>query len=209
MTEKRQSQRRQFNMVDNAGNDEESPDQQKLRLTTLWSSWQIGANIIWAYVGILAVDLGATGLEQSMVSGVNTLGNASLQSVWGNLADRFGRRPFLFLGLLAIGMTAAFMPLAPNSLSLIILLLVPTVIGSAAIPAWNGILGDLTTASSRGRFIGAIQVIGTIVSAVVLIIVGYYTINISIVFLAPHQLPFIVGAASIFIAIICTLSLHE
>jgi MFS family permease len=196
-------------MVESESKDQGSPDQQKVRLATIWSSWQISANLLSAYLGILAVDLGATGLEQSMVSGVQTLGNASLQSVWGNLADRFGRRPFLFLGLLAIGMTAAFMPFAPNAITLIILLLVPTVIGSAAIPAWNGILGDLTTIKARGRFIGTIQVIGTIASAVALIVVGYFAINIGIITFAEHQLPFLVAAASIFIAIICVLCLRE
>ena len=57
------------------------PDQQRVRLAALWSTWQIGANLLWAYTGAFAVDLGATGIEQSTVTGVQTLGNSSLQWV--------------------------------------------------------------------------------------------------------------------------------
>ena len=124
-----------MNLTDDQPHEEEPLNQQPVRVASLWSSWQVGANLLWAYTGALAVDLSASGIQQSTVTGVQTLGNASMQWAWGSLADRFGRRPFLFLGLLAIGMTAALVPFAQNAWQLILLLLVPTIIGSAAIPA--------------------------------------------------------------------------
>jgi MFS family permease len=184
-------------------------DQQRVRVATLWSSWQIGANLLWAYTGALAVDLGATGVQQSMVTGVQTLGNSSMQWAWGSLTDRFGRRPLLFLGLLAIGITAALIPLAQNAVQLIALLLVPTIIGSASIPAWNGLLGDLTTMKGRGRFVGLITAIGTIASAIALVIVGYFATNLGLIGITQYQVPMYVGAISIGIALICVLVLVE
>jgi len=184
-------------------------DQQRVRVASLWSSWQIGANLLWAYTGALAVDLGATGVQQSMVTGVQTLGNSSMQWVWGSLSDRFGRRPLLLLGLLAIGITAALIPLAHNAVQLIALLLVPTIIGSASIPAWNGLLGDLTTMKGRGRFVGLITAIGTIASAIALVIVGYFATNLGLAGITQYQVPMYVGAISIGIALICVLVLVE
>ena len=184
-------------------------DQQRVRVATLWSSWQIGANLLWAYTGALAVDLGATGVQQSMVTGVQTLGNSSMQWAWGSLTDRFGRRPLLLLGLLAIGITAALIPLAQNAVQLIALLLVPTIIGSASIPAWNGLLGDLTTMKGRGRFVGLITAIGTIASAIALVLVGYFATNLGLTGITQYQVPMYVGAISIGIALICVLVLVE
>ena len=167
-------------MEDNQPGTSKHPKQQRVRLAALWSAWQIGGNLVWSSTGVLADTLGATGVEQSLVTGTRTLGNASLQGVWGSLSDRFGRRPFLLIGLLAVGMTAALMPLATTAFELILLLLVPTIVGSAAIPAWNGLLGDITSLERRGRFIGLITAIGTVASAVALFIVRYYTVSLGL-----------------------------
>jgi MFS family permease len=188
---------------------EEPRNQQPVRVASLWSSWQIGANLLWAYTGALAVDLGATGIQQSTVTGVQTLGNASMQWAWGSLTDRFGRRPFLALGLLAIGMTAALIPFAQTAWQLILLLLVPTIIGSAAIPAWNGLLGDITTMKGRGRFVGIITAFGTIASAIALVIVGFFAVTIGLTGLAQYQVPMYLAAIASGIAVICVLVLKE
>jgi MFS family permease len=196
-------------LTEDPATEKEPLSQQRIRVATLWSSWQVGANLLWAYTGALAVDLGATGVQQSTVTGVQTLGNASMQWAWGSLTDRFGRRPFLFLGLLAIGMTAALVPFATTAWQLILLLLVPTIIGSASIPAWNGLLGDLTTMAGRGRFVGIITAIGTMASAVSLVIVGFFAVSIGLVGLAQYQIPMYTAAISMAIAVICVLALSE
>jgi MFS family permease len=196
-------------LTDDKPQKKEPPNQQPIRISTMWSSWQIGANLLWAYTGALAVDLGATGIQQSTVTGVQTLGNASMQWAWGSLTDRFGRRPFLFIGLLAIGMTAALVPFAQTAWQLILLLLVPTIIGSAAIPAWNGLLGDITTMKGRGRFVGIVTAIGTIASAIALVIVGFFAVSIGLTGLAQYQVPMYLAALALGIAVICVLVLKE
>ena len=198
-----------MNLTDDQPEKEEPLNQQSLRVVTLWSSWQVGANLLWAYTGALAVDLGATGVQQSTVTGVQTLGNASMQWAWGSLSDRFGRRPFLFLGLLAIGMTAALIPFALTAWQLILLLLVPTIIGSAAIPAWNGLLGDITTMEGRGRFVGVITAIGTIASAISLVIVGFIAVSVGLTGLTQYQIPMYTAAVVMTISVICVLVLTE
>ena len=187
----------------------EPSNQQKVRLAALWSSWQIGANLVWSCTGVLADTLGATGIEQSLVTGTRTLGNAALQGVWGSLSDRFGRRPFLFLGLAAVGMTAALMPLATTAFELILLLLVPTIVGSAAIPAWNGLLGDITTLEKRGRFIGVITAIGTVASAIALFLVGYYTVSLGFTGARQYDIPLYSSAVITIIALVCVLCIRE
>jgi DHA1 family multidrug resistance protein-like MFS transporter len=196
-------------MPDDQPPQEEPLNQQPKRVATLWSSWQVGANLLWAYTGALAVDLGATGTQQSMVTGVQTLGNSSMQWLWGSLTDRLGRRPLLFLGLLAVGITAALIPLAQNAVQLILLLLVPTIVGSAAIPAWNGLLGDITRMEGRGRFVGIITAIGTIASAIALIFVGYLATSIGLSGIAEYQVPMYGSALAIGVALVCVLILKE
>jgi MFS family permease len=198
-----------MNLSDDQPEKEEPLNQQSIRVASLWSSWQIGANLLWAYTGALAVDLGATGVQQSTVTGVQTLGNASMQWAWGSLSDRFGRRPFLFLGLLAIGMTAALIPFAFTAWQLILLLLVPTIIGSSAIPAWNGLLGDITTLEGRGRFVGIITAIGTIASAISLVIVGFIAVSFGLTGLTQYQIPMYTAAVGMAISVICVLVLTE
>jgi DHA1 family multidrug resistance protein-like MFS transporter len=188
---------------------EDPANQQPIRIATLWSSWQIGYNLVWAYTGALAVDLGATGIQQSMVTGVQTFGNSSMQWAWGSLSDRFGRRPFLLLGLLAVGITAALIPLAQTAWQLILLLLVPTVVGSAAIPAWNGLLGDITTMQGRGRFVGIITAIGTISAAISLVVIGYFATSIGLSGIAEYQVPMYVAAISLTLSAICLLVMIE
>jgi len=187
----------------------ESPVQPKGRLAGLWSTWQISAVLVTTYVGVLAVDLGANGVEQSLVTGVQTVGNASLQGVWGSLSDRFGRRPLMLLGLVAVGMTAALVPLAQTAFQLILVMLVPTIVGSAAIPAWNGLLGDLTTMHIRGRFVGLITAIGTVASSTALVIAGYTAVNLGLTGTAAYHVPLYVSAVVMIIAVVCVLSLHE
>ncbi len=196
-------------MKGNQPDSTEPSNQQRVRLAALWSSWQIGGNLVWSCTGVLAATLGATGIEQSLVTGTRTLGNASLQGLWGSLSDRFGRRPFLFIGLLAVGMTAALMPLARTALELILLLLVPTIVGSAAIPAWNGLLGDITTLERRGRFIGVITAIGTVASAVALFVVGYYTVSLGLTGASQYYIPLYTSAVITIIALVCVLCLRE
>jgi DHA1 family multidrug resistance protein-like MFS transporter len=165
--------------------------------------------LVTTYVGVLAVDLGANGVEQSLVTGVQTVGNASLQGVWGSLSDRFGRRPFMFLGLVAVGMTAALVPLAQTAFQLILVMLVPTIVGSAAIPAWNGLLGDLTTMHIRGRFVGLITAIGTVASATALVIVGYAAVSLGLTGTAAYHVPLYASAVVMVIATVCVLCLRE
>ncbi len=196
-------------MTDTPLHEVASQNQQRKRVATLWASWQIGAQTLWAYTGALAVDLGATGTQQSMVTGVQTLGNASMQWAWGSLSDRFGRRPFLFLGLLAVGITAALIPFASTAWGLILLLLVPTIVGSASIPAWNGLLGDITTMVGRGRFVGIITAIGTLLSAMALVVIGFVATTLGLGGIAEYQVPMYVSAASLAVAVICVLVLTE
>jgi MFS family permease len=184
-------------------------NQQPIRVSSLWATWQIGANLVWAYTGSLAVDLGATGIQQSTVTAVQTIGNASLQWAWGSLSDRFGRRPFLFLGLLAVGITAALIPFAQTAWQLILLLLVPTIIGSAAIPAWNGLLGDITTLKGRGRFVGLITAIGTVASAVALVVIGFLATSIGLSGIAEYQVPMYTAAVSLGVSVVVVLVLTE
>lgn len=179
------------------------------RILVLAAGWQIGNGLLWAYTGALAADLGATGTEQAAVTGVQTLGTAALQGVWGRLSDKFGRRPFLLLGFLATSVSAALMPLVWSPIMLILLLLLPSLVGSAVIPAWNGLLGDLTTQKGRGGFVGFVTAVGTMASVVALVTFGFLAVTTGLSGLAQYQIPLYAAAAALVASTLTTLLVCE
>jgi len=179
------------------------------RLLILSAGWQVGNNLLWAYTGSLATDLGATGTEQAAVTGVQTLGTAALQGVWGRLSDKLGRRPLLFLGFLSVGITAAIMPLVQSPTMLILLLLLPSLVGSAVIPAWNGMLGDVTTQRERGSFTGLVMAVGTVASVTALVTFGFLSVTTGLTGLAQYQIPLYAASAALFASTLAILVTRE
>jgi len=72
----------------------------------------------------------------------------------GRLSDRWGRRPVICLGLLSSGLVACFFPLAPSLWVLSLAWLVEALCSSAAVPAQDALVSDLTGGSVRGRAYG-------------------------------------------------------
>ncbi len=134
--------------------------------------WAAGRSSIFTYLSYWGVVLGASPLEQSILTSVRNLGSNVFQSVWGWLADLKGRKLVIVIGLSTLTLTTFLSPFARNPLELVTISLIMTAIGFSIIPAWNAFLGDYSSERNRASFIGKINSIGTIASIVLILILG-------------------------------------
>jgi len=165
-------------------------------------------NIFGSYFDLFVVSLGGTPLLQSILMSVRNLGNNLLQSLWGNLSDRYGRKLFLALGFLGMAVTTVSFIFIRNPSYLIILVALQVLIGSMAIPAWNGLLGDLTERSERGRVIGSVSSVGTLFSVIMLLFVGYASQQV-VGELRQYYLIFIIASLVFLFTTIVSLSISK
>lgn len=102
-------------------------------------------------------------LQDKLNVGVETLSWAFLPSglVWaflparlGKLADRFGRKPLMLLGLSAAAVSSFFIPAVGSVIGLAILWAVQAACYAAGDPAEQALVVDLTGKNQRGRAFG-------------------------------------------------------
>lgn len=135
----------------------------------------IGDTLQGSYTSLYAVGRGATGLTQGAIVSVRELGTALLQPVWGYLSDLRGRRQFIIVGMLIQALCwGILMPAARDANQVLLILVFQTLFGYMVIPAWNGWLGDFTTRSTRGKFLGRLGIIATWIAAIMLFVVSLY-----------------------------------
>ncbi len=131
-----------------------------------------GRSSIFVYLSYLGVILGATPLEQSILTSVRNLGSNVFQGVWGWLSDLRGRKLVIVIGLSTLALTCVLTPFVRNPIDLVIISLIMTSIGFSIIPAWNAFLGDYSSEQDRASFIGKINSIGTMSSIFLILTMG-------------------------------------
>ncbi|MFX1517119.1 MAG: MFS transporter [Promethearchaeota archaeon] len=121
-----------------------------------------GRSSIFVYLAYFGIVLGATPLEQSILTSVRNLGTNIFQGIWGWLSDLRGRKLVIIIGLSTLTLTCLISPFVNNPMELVLISLVMTGIGFSIIPAWNAFLGDYASEEDRASFIGRINSIGTL-----------------------------------------------
>jgi MFS family permease len=131
-----------------------------------------GRSSIFVYLSYFGIVLGATPLEQSILTSVRNLGANIFQGVWGWLSDLRGRKLVITIGLSTLALTCLLSPFVRNPMELVIISLLMTSIGFSIIPAWNAFLGDYTSEEDRASFVGRINSIGTMSSVLLILSLG-------------------------------------
>ncbi len=137
------------------------------------AGYTIGLYSLTTYVDYFAVALGTTPFLQSILVSVRNLGGNLLQLLWGALSDKQGRKKFLLYGFAVYAVTTFSFAWISSPVTLIIIVIVQSLIGSMIIPVWNALLGDYSMKKTRGSFIGEITAFGTIAAVFALLIAGY------------------------------------
>ncbi|MFX0207164.1 MAG: MFS transporter [Candidatus Hodarchaeota archaeon] len=131
-----------------------------------------GRSSIFVYLSYFGIVLGATPLEQSILTSVRNLGANIFQGIWGWLSDFRGRKLVITIGLSTLALTCLLSPFVRNPMELVIISLLMTSIGFSIIPAWNAFLGDYTSEEDRATFVGKINSIGTMSSVLLILSLG-------------------------------------
>jgi len=110
------------------------------------------------FLGVYAVQLGASGSEMGWLQSMISLSPNALQLLWGKLSDSLGRRvPFILLG----GLTTSFLwiPLmfVFSAEQLILVTITQAIFGAMAIPTWTALIGDLVPSSIMGKITASIN----------------------------------------------------
>ncbi len=192
---------------------------EKIPIYTTSIAWAAGRSSIFTYLSYFGVVIGASPLEQSILTSVRNLGSNIFQSIWGWLADLKGRKLVMTIGLSTLAMTIFLTPFVSNPFELVLISIIMTSLGFSFIPAWVAFLGDYTSEEKRASFIGFINSIGTLSSLFVILGLGWWMDSSPFPFPAEIALyaeskpvffiPFLTGALIFTIALASELFLKE
>lgn len=127
------------------------------------------------YIGLLAVSIGVTVSQMSYLRAGESLSRNLLQLLWGRLVDRYGKRVFIIVGRILNGVLIAALIFARTPAWLMPLAIGAAICWSLISPAWNSLMGDYTTYSTRGTMIGNINALsqaGSLGAMIVALIVS-------------------------------------
>ncbi len=147
---------------------------EKVPIYTTSIGWAAGRSSIFTFLSYFGVVLGASPLEQSILTSVRNLGSSIFQSFWGWLADLRGRKLVMMIGLTALTVSMLLTPFISSPFELVLISIFLTSVGFSIIPAWNAFLSDYSSERTRASFIGMINSLGTISSIVIILTVGWW-----------------------------------
>lgn len=115
----------------------------------------VGLGIVYPFLPFLALALGATPLQVSLLLVIDTVVILLLAPYWGRLSDRLGRRPVIALALATA--PAAYLLLAyADSLAILFVARACAGVSNAAIPVIQALVADTT--GERDRVTGMANV---------------------------------------------------
>ena len=123
---------------------------------------QLATFALSPFLPFVAADLGTTVAVLGQIPALALLTAAVLGLVVGPLADRFGHRPTLLVGVLASSVGAIATAFAPSLLVLVPVALIGAGGRSVGLPVAQAVVGTLFSGAAMRRGIGLIQATGTL-----------------------------------------------
>lgn len=180
----------------------------KKSVYTTGIGYYLGLNIMETYLDYFAVALGTTPFLQSILMSVRNFGGTVLQLLWGTLSDKRGRKKFLLYGFSVYAVTTLSFLWVSSPVTLVVIVIFQSLLGSAVIPVWNALLGDYSIKKTRGSFIGEVAAIGTIACVFGILIVGYASSLVEDG-LRQYIIPFVVSVFSFVLAAVSSQRITE
>jgi len=134
-------------------------------------------NLSHRYTSYLAVSIGLTLSQMSLLRAVQSLSSNVLQLVWGRLVDRHGKKIFLSVGRFLNGTLIGAIIFVRTPAWFMSLVIGASICLSLAMPAWSSLLGDYTSSSTRGATIGRINSLSQIGGLTAMIFAFVTSIN--------------------------------
>ena len=169
----------------------------------------IGNFIGHSYALLYAVFIQSTPFLLSIITSIRNLIQLAVQSPFGWLSDKFGRKPFLVLGLFVTALMCAVYPLITDPIIFLGGMILYSLAFSIFTPSWIAVLGDTSKESTRGSYIGRITTVSVIFTMCVFLITGWVVPFISIDYTQQYSIIFGIGAVGFFLAGVLTLFMKE
>lgn len=111
----------------------------------------VGFGIIIPIMPYFAKSLGGSSFEMGLLTFVWAIGQFLMAPKWGNLADRYGRRKILLIGVSGYAFVFIAMAQAQSMLALIIIRALGGLISAATLPSAQAYAADITTKEKRSE----------------------------------------------------------
>ncbi|KAJ8660834.1 hypothetical protein O0I10_003477 [Lichtheimia ornata] len=111
-------------------------------------------NIYYPALSAMKEDLNTTTEKINLTVTVYIIMQAIAPAIWGPIADRSGRRPMYLLAILIYTASCTGLALAPTYSVLLVMRLLQSFGGSPTVAIGSGIIGDISTPSTRGTYFG-------------------------------------------------------
>ena len=114
----------------------------------------MGFGMVIPVIPFLVEAFGASGQELGIFMSIYALMQLIFSPMWGQLSDRYGRRPIMLIGLIGNGLSMLFMGLANSIPMLFLARALAGLLASATLPTAYAYVGDSTATEDRGKGMG-------------------------------------------------------
>ena len=114
----------------------------------------LGLGIIWPLVPVYAVELGAGGFQVGMIIASFNLARTFFYPLSGRLSDRWGRKPFITMGLLLYALVSVLYVMATRVETLILVRLLHGLTSVLVAPVAMALVADIAPKHRMGFYLG-------------------------------------------------------
>ena len=116
----------------------------------------LGFGLIIPILPFLVEDFGGGGFAMGSLMAVYSLMQFIFSPFWGDLSDRYGRKPLLLMGTVGNGLTMIGFGLSGNLWMLFLFRALGGILSSATLPTAMAFIGDSTSEKDRGGGMGLV-----------------------------------------------------
>lgn len=116
----------------------------------------MGFGMVIPVIPFMIEKFGASGSELGFLMAIYAMMQLIFSPIWGEISDRYGRRPVLLIGLIGNGLSMLGMGLANSIWMLFTARALAGMLASATIPTSYAYVSDTTTKEDRGAGMGVI-----------------------------------------------------
>ncbi|AST07822.1 tetracycline resistance MFS efflux pump [Anoxybacillus flavithermus] len=116
----------------------------------------VGFGIIIPVLPFYAEQIGATPTQLGWLMAVYSFMQFLFAPMWGRLSDRYGRKPFLLLGIFGLALSFFLFALATKLWMLFAARIIGGFLSAATMPTAMAYVADVTTEENRGKGMGII-----------------------------------------------------